>query len=99
MTDPASQPPRRVAHVVMQWGELSQTFVRDAIESLEARGWEGWVVAHDVANRDRFPSPPDGRLLRMTPGSEPSWRDRLARRQWTEHVHDMATPLQEIGPD
>lgn len=54
---------RRVAHVVVNFGQFSQTFVRDAVRKLDERGWQAWVVSSRVDNRDLFPFPPDPRLV------------------------------------
>jgi colanic acid/amylovoran biosynthesis glycosyltransferase len=89
----------RVAHVVLSFGELSQTFVRDAVWELDRLGWEAWVLAHDVHNRDLFPFPPDERLLRLEPGrGRRRVADRLRGRPWTEHVLDFERPLRELRP-
>jgi glycosyltransferase involved in cell wall biosynthesis len=68
---------RRVAHVVSHFGELSETFIRDAVWELDRLGWEAWVISQTVANRDHFPFPPDDRLLQVTP---PSLLRRVANR-------------------
>jgi len=54
---------RRVAHVMRDYGRPTETFVADTIANLEALGWEGWVVAGAVGNRDWFAHPPDHRVL------------------------------------
>jgi glycosyltransferase involved in cell wall biosynthesis len=72
----------RVAHLVRRYGEISQTFIADAILEAERQGWEAWVVSQlPPVNRDAFPHPGDDRVLGYH--EPPRWRravGRLARR-------------------
>jgi glycosyltransferase involved in cell wall biosynthesis len=52
-----------VLHVATDYGEISETFVAEAILAAEEAGWEAWVAAVRVRNRDRFPHPPADRVI------------------------------------
>ena len=67
----------RVAHVVHRFGLPSETFVRDAVDDLAARGWEPWLAALAVDN-PHWLTVPAHRVLRAP--DRPPWRDRLANR-------------------
>jgi colanic acid/amylovoran biosynthesis glycosyltransferase len=66
---------RRVAHVVRNFGEVSEPFIVDGVFEVDRLGWESWVVASSVKRRDLFRFPPDDRLLQAL---EPSRRKRIA---------------------
>jgi colanic acid/amylovoran biosynthesis glycosyltransferase len=66
---------RRVAHVVRNFGEVSEPFIVDGMLEVDRAGWQSWVVASAVKRRDWFQFPPDERLLQ---GIEPSRRRRVA---------------------
>ena len=68
---------RRVVHVVRRYGEISQTFIADAVRSIDDAGWEGYIAARGAVNREVFPYPPDERLLIH---ERPAALARIARR-------------------
>jgi glycosyltransferase involved in cell wall biosynthesis len=92
----------RVAHLVRRYGELSQTFVADAILEAERQGWDAWVVSkHPPANRDAFPHPGDDRILSLR---EPArWRrgvGRLAGRTPRDRMASWWLPaVRRAAPD
>jgi glycosyltransferase involved in cell wall biosynthesis len=53
----------RVLHVAATYGITSETFVVDAVTAAEDAGWEAWVATLRTENRDRFPRPPDERMI------------------------------------
>ena len=74
-----------VGHVVHRYGQLSESFIPDALEALERAGVESWVGTLSVERRDTYPFPPDERLLVCPP--PPLARralDRLLGRSGTE---------------
>ena len=74
-----------VGHVVHRYGQLSESFIPDALEALERAGVESWVGTLAVERRDTYPFPPDERLLVCPP--PPLARralDRLLGRSGTE---------------
>jgi colanic acid/amylovoran biosynthesis glycosyltransferase len=76
---------RRILHVVNAFGIVSETFVADAIAGVDANGCESWLATMQVTRRDRFPYPPDERLI-VAPRPGPARRvvDRALRRSFTE---------------
>lgn len=57
----------RVGHVVHHYGQLSESFIPDALEALAGAGVESWVATLSVENRETYPFPPDERLLVLPP--------------------------------
>lgn len=98
---PAADGPHQgtVAHVVRRFGELSECFVTELVEELEHAGWRAQVVAMAVSNRDRFPFPPDERLLRaQRPAPARRLGDRLALRSSAERRSSwLRAPLAASG--
>jgi glycosyltransferase involved in cell wall biosynthesis len=48
----------------------SETFLAEVVRGLDRLGWEAWVASErEPVNREAFPFPPDGRLLRPQPPS------------------------------
>ena len=68
----------RVAHVMHRFGLPSETFVRDTVDDLAARGWQPWLAALAVDHREWLTVPAD-RVLRVS-GAPVPWRDRVANR-------------------
>lgn len=84
-----------VLHVVMTWGAVSQTFVRDSIQSLADLGWSPEVAAQEILV-------PDERvhLLRAARCSRlGAVGDRLRRRPWNGRVLDVGSVLDAVRPD
>ena len=67
----------RIAHSMLEYGLVSETFVRDAIAEAEARGWENWVVAQAAESTADLPLPPE-RLMVARPADRVT--DRVANR-------------------
>lgn len=55
-------PVGRVAHAILRFVELSETFIPDAILELERLGWEPRVITTFLKNRDVFPYPTDDQI-------------------------------------
>jgi colanic acid/amylovoran biosynthesis glycosyltransferase len=53
----------RVAHVVRNFGEVSEPFIVDGAYEVDRLGWESWVVATSVKRPDWLDFPPGERLL------------------------------------
>jgi colanic acid/amylovoran biosynthesis glycosyltransferase len=68
----------RVAHVMHRFGLPSETFVRDVVDDLAARGWQAWLAALAIDDPRRLTVPGD-RVLPVSCASV-RWRDRLANR-------------------
>jgi glycosyltransferase involved in cell wall biosynthesis/GT2 family glycosyltransferase len=68
---------RRIAHAIHQYGAPSETFVRDAIDGLEALGWEAWIAALGSAKPDWYSFPRE--RLRLPP-EHPPLPDRILNR-------------------
>lgn len=67
----------RIAHSMLEYGLVSETFVRDAIAEAEARGWENWVVAQAADDSGELPFPRE-RLVVACPADRVT--DRVANR-------------------
>jgi colanic acid/amylovoran/stewartan biosynthesis glycosyltransferase WcaL/AmsK/CpsK len=68
---------RVVAHVVRNYGEISEPFIVDGVSEVDRLGWESWVVASSVKRRSWFGFPSDERLLE---GIRPDRRRRIVDR-------------------
>lgn len=89
----------RVGHVVHHYGKLSESFIPDALEALEAAGAEAWVGTLSVANRPTYPFPPDERLLVCPAPLVRRAVDRLLGRSGTERFAGMlAERLRPVAP-
>ena len=75
----------RVAHIVHHYGQLSESFIPDALEELERAGTQGWVATMSVQGRGTYPFPAADRLLVCPPpGVARRVLDRLRGRSGTE---------------
>jgi glycosyltransferase involved in cell wall biosynthesis len=82
-----------VGHVVLHFGQLSETFVADAIERTDAAGCPAWLAALSVERRDAFPFPPPERVLTASRPSIPRRAvDRLLRRSPEERFAEQLAP-------
>ncbi len=90
----------RVAHIVHHYGQLSESFIPDALEELEHAGAQGWVATMSVEGRDTYPFPPDDRLLVCPPpGVARRATDRLRGRSGTERfAAQVAERLRVVSP-
>jgi glycosyltransferase involved in cell wall biosynthesis len=93
-------PDRRVAQVVTVFGETSETFVADAIESVDDAGWTSWLVTVERKRPEVFAYPPLGRTL--TAGDAPLRRRavRAATRRWPKPAGlaaDVWSRLDDVG--
>lgn len=98
--DPVSAAARRVAHVATAYGVPSETFVPDAVEAVDAAGWESWVFTLAVQGRDRFAFPPDDRLV-VAPSASRLRRagDRLRGRSGPERfTRDVVAQAHAAAP-
>ena len=68
-------------HFVRRYGELSQTFVADAVLELDAAGWTGWVATRSRVNEDVVAHPPAARVIVGRRPSSPRLLAARARRQ------------------
>jgi colanic acid/amylovoran biosynthesis glycosyltransferase len=81
----------RVAHIVHHYGQLSESFIPDALEELERAGAQGWVATMSVERRDTYPFPEASRLLVCPqPGVARRAWDRLRGRSGTERFAAQA---------
>ena len=81
----------RVAHIVHHYGQLSESFIPDALEELERAGTQGWVATMSVEGRGTYPFPAAERLLVCPPpGMARRARDRLRGRSGTERFASHA---------
>jgi glycosyltransferase involved in cell wall biosynthesis len=102
MTNGSANGTGRVAHLVRRYGELSQTFIADAVIEAERQGWEGWVVTkYPRANEAAFPYPAGDRVLEpVRPSAPRRVLGRIAGRSQRERTAGwFAPPLREAGPD
>jgi glycosyltransferase involved in cell wall biosynthesis len=90
----------RVAHIVHHYGQLSESFIPDALEELEQAGAQGWVATMSVEGRDTYPFPPDDRLLVCPPpGIARRATDRLRGRSGTERfAAQVAERMRAVSP-
>lgn len=91
---------RRVAHVALQYGAVSETFVADAIAAVDGYGWESWLVTKTRQNLDAFPYPPRARTVSAEP---PPSHGRLAdvvrgRTRSERFVRQVVEPLRQAQP-
>ncbi|HEV7918116.1 MAG TPA: glycosyltransferase [Solirubrobacterales bacterium] len=87
---------KRVAHVALDFGQPSETFIADAIEATAIDGWEPWLLAGTVTNRGTFAYPPSERVIQSThmPKSQ-----RIVRRARLYAGMDRTTPRMWPGFD
>lgn len=99
-TSGAASVARRVAHVATAYGVPSETFVPDAVEAVDTAGWESWVFTLAVRSRDRFPFPPDERLVVAPSPSRPRRGvDRLRGRSGPgRFTNDVAAQARRAAP-
>jgi glycosyltransferase involved in cell wall biosynthesis len=92
----------RVLHANADFGTTTETFVRDRMLELDRIGWEAWVAARTVSNRDANPFPPDERLfVTPVPGLPRRVFDKLLRRPPERRavLRWIDRPLREVRPD
>jgi glycosyltransferase involved in cell wall biosynthesis len=87
----------RVAHVVSHFGLPSEPFVVDAMQELDAAGWEAWLVTLSVAQRPAdadavHPFPPDERIVCVPEGTKARRFARRVLRSAPERFADAAVP-------
>ena len=90
----------RVAHIVHHYGQLSESFIPDALEELERAGAQGWVATMSVERRDTYPFPPGDRLVVCPPPSlARRVTDRLRGRSGTERfAAQVAERMRPVSP-
>jgi colanic acid/amylovoran biosynthesis glycosyltransferase len=95
-----SRAARRVAHVVRNFGTVSQTFVTDLIRETDAAGWEAWVLTTSVQNREHFPFPPDDRIaVTVTPPfGRRAWNRALCRPVRVRRATRFEPHVRRIAP-
>lgn len=90
----------RVAHVMRHYGGPSQPFVVDAVTELDRIGWQAWVVASRIENREWYPFPPADRVvLARRPPAGRRIMGRVRRRSRVERTADWFQPaIDEVAP-
>lgn len=91
----------RVAHVLLRYVEISETFIPNTILELDRLGWQGTVVAQQLVNREHFTYPPDQRIVITR---RPSLTRRIANRLMLRNIaqrqaHWIGPALAGLSPE